>query len=78
MLIDQGVSPTDVAREPKVSTQSASRWHVAWSKCGTKAPAPASRAGRKPQLPMADPKRLERALRRDARANLYPTELWTH
>lgn len=43
----------------------------------TKALAVAGRAGRRPRLSPTDLKHLDKALRRGAQTNGYPTELWT-
>jgi transposase len=76
-LFARGVSQADVARELDVSRQSVSRWQASFRHGGAAALRGAGRAGRKPRLTASDLSRLEQALRRGARANGYPTELWT-
>ena len=76
-LFARGTAQADVARELGVSRQSVSRWHADFERGGNAALRGAGRAGRKPKLASSDLKRIERALLRGARANGYPTELWT-
>jgi transposase len=76
-LFARGSAQADVARELGVSRQSVSRWHADFERGGNAALRGAGRAGRKPKLTSSDLKRIERALLRGARANGYPTELWT-
>ena len=76
-LFRRGVRQADVARQLGVSRQSVSRWYAEWSAGGSGALDGAGRAGRLPRLTKLDLARIDRALRRGARAHGYPTELWT-
>jgi transposase len=76
-LFARGAAQVDVAHELGVSRQSVSRWHADFERGGNAALRGARRAGRKPKLSPSDLRRVERALLRGARANGYPTELWT-
>ena len=66
-----------VAKNLRVSRQSASRWWHAWKKKGAKALEGAGRAGRLPKLSGAQLNKLDLALRDGARAHGFSTELWT-
>ncbi len=76
-LFTRGVSQAEVARELDVSRQSVSRWYASFREGGAAALRGSGRAGRRPRLTASDLQRLERVLRLGARANGYPTELWT-
>jgi transposase len=76
-LFRQGRRQADVARALQVARQTVSRWFEQWREGGVAALRKAGRAGRKPKLSAQDLRRLERALLKGARANGYPTELWT-
>lgn len=71
------LSQADIARELGVAHQTVSDWHDKWKAGGKKALKSAGRAGRPPKLSPADLDRVDRALRRGAKANGYPTDLWT-
>ncbi len=76
-LFREGVAQADVARAVNVSRQSVSRWYQEWRAGGLRALRKTERAGRPPRLSQAQLKRVENALLKGARANSYPTELWT-
>ena len=69
--------PAAIARQLKVSRQSVSRWHREWKSGGLDALDGAGRAGRKPKLEPRQLWKVEKALRRGARANGFDTDLWT-
>jgi transposase len=76
-LFEQGLSPSEVARELGVCRQSASRWHTRWRKTGV--------AGLQQSLPPGCPRRLSAAdiecvtsaLLAGSLAYGYETEVWT-
>jgi transposase len=72
-----GDSQAAVARRLHVSRQSVSRWYQQWKSGGPAALRAAGRAGRKPRLGPAQFGQLDAALRRGARAQGFPTALWT-
>lgn len=67
----------DIARQLKVSRQSVSRWYTEWKRGGLRALNGAGRAGRKSKLEPRQLQKVEKALRRGARANGFNTDLWT-
>jgi transposase len=66
-----------IARQLKVSRQSASRWYREWKSGGARALHGAGRAGRKPKLIPRQLGKVEKALRQGARGNGFDTDLWT-
>ena len=76
-LFKEGHTQAEVARILMVSRQSVSRWYESWRAGGLQALKKAPRTGRPPQLTAAQLGKVERALLKGARANGYPTELWT-
>jgi transposase len=76
-LFRQGHPQAEIMRRLKVSRQTASRWHAAWLKDGTKALKAAGRAGRKPRMEKADTRQVEKALLQGPMAHGFSTELWT-
>lgn len=60
-------SLASIARQLKVTRQSATRWYQQWRKGGTGALKAAGRAGRKPRLSAAQLRRVEAALLKGAR-----------
>jgi transposase len=71
------LSQADIARELGVAHQTVSDWHEKWKAGGRKALRAAGRAGRPPKLTAADLAKVDKAQRRGAKANGYPTDLWT-
>ena len=76
-MFKAGTKQADVARLLGVSRQSVSRWYKDWEKTGIRGMKAAGRAGRKPKLGRSDLKRIDKALRKGARANGFNTDLWT-
>jgi transposase len=76
-LFAQGCSQAEVARQLKVSRQSASRWYHAWQGGGQEALRGADRTGRKRRLSGEDLCQLETCLLEGARVHGYDTDLWT-
>ena len=76
-MFSAGKSQAEVARELKVSRQSASRWHHAWAREGRKALEGAGRAGRRPKLDERQLMEVAAALRVGPRAHGFQTDLWT-
>jgi transposase len=70
-------SLASIARELKVTRQSATRWYQQWRKGGSVALKAAGRAGRKPRLSAAQLRRVEAALLKGARHHGFNAELWT-
>lgn len=70
-------SLASIARQLKVTRQSATRWYRQWRKGGTGALKAAGRAGRKPRLSAAQLHRVEVALLKGARHHGFNAELWT-
>ena len=66
-----------IARQLKVTRQSASRWYQQWRQGGTGALRSAGRAGRKPRLSAAQLRKVEAALLKGARHHGFSAELWT-
>jgi len=71
------LSQAEIARRLGVSHQTVSDWHEKWKVGGKKALKAAGRAGRPPKLTESDLAKVDKALRRGAKANGYPTDLWT-
>jgi len=76
-LLEQGMSPAEVARRLKVHRQSVGRWAQQLDQHGRRGLKQAGRAGRKPRLSPDDLRRIERKLKRGPQAFGYATELWT-
>jgi transposase len=70
-------SLASIARELKVTRQSATRWYQQWRKGGNAALKAAGRAGRKPRLSAAQLRKVEAALLKGARHHGFNAELWT-
>jgi transposase len=70
-------SLASIARQLKVTRQSATRWYRQWRRGGTGALKAAGRAGRKPRLSAAQLRRVEAALLKGARHHGFNAELWT-
>ena len=67
-----------IARQLKVTRQSASRWYQQWRKGGTGALKAAGRAGRKPRLSAGQLRKVEAALLKGAHVTHgFSAELWT-
>jgi transposase len=66
-----------VARQLKVTRQSAFRWYQQWRRGGSGALKAAGRAGRKPRLTASQLGRVEAALMKGARHHGFSADLWT-
>jgi transposase len=66
-----------IARQLKVSRQSATRWFHEWQRGGARSLNAAGRAGRPPRLNGRDLRRIELALRKGAAAHGLQGDLWT-
>lgn len=71
------MSLASIARELKVTRQSATRWYQQWRKGGSGALKAAGRAGRKPRLSASQLRKVEVALLKGARHHGFNAELWT-
>jgi transposase len=76
-LFEQQVIPAEVARRVGVSHQIVSDWRTAWRQGGRDALRSAGRAGRKSKLTDDQLDQLVATFRQGAKANGYPTDLWT-
>lgn len=76
-LFSAGVIMAAVARTLQASRQSVSRWYRDWKRGGVAALRGAGRAGRKPKLDHGERQRVDRALRKGARAHGFAAERWT-
>ncbi len=76
-LFKTGLSQADVSRFLRVSRQSVSRWFQQWRQGGSRALKKSPSTGRPARLTPAGLRQVERALLQGARAQGYPTELWT-
>jgi transposase len=76
-LFADGRTQAQVAREVKVTAETARAWYQAWRSGGEDALRAAGRAGRPPKLTAVDYERIDTALRQGPRAHGYPSELWT-
>jgi transposase len=76
-LFAQGRSQAEVAREPDVSRQSASRWHAGWQAEGTTALRSRGPTGRRPKIGDDQLAGIERALLEGALAHGFTTDVWT-
>jgi transposase len=66
-----------VARQLKVTRQSAFRWYQQWRSGGSGALKAAGRAGRKPRLNANQLRKVETALMKGARYHGFAADLWT-
>lgn len=76
-MFRRGKRQADVARALGVSAETVSEWYRRWSGGGRAALAGAGRAGRLPRLRDEQLAEVVAALKKDPRANGFPTELWT-
>jgi transposase len=76
-MFRRGKSQAEVAQALGVSAQSASLWYQQWSSGGRDALVGAGRAGRLPRLSDDQLAAVLSTLERGARANGFPTDLWT-
>lgn len=76
-MFARGARQVEVVRALGVSQQTVSRWYRAWSSGGTDALVGAGRAGRKRKLTDEQLAEVQAVLAKGAKANGYPTELWT-
>jgi transposase len=67
----------EISRRLRVSRQSVSRWYKQWKRGGVRGLRGTGRAGRKPRLNDRHVERLDRELRKGARAHGFGTDLWT-
>lgn len=77
MLFREGCTQAEVSRRLRVSRQSVSRWHQQWQEGGKRGLRAAPTTGRPARLDAAQLRAVERALLRGARAQGFPTDLWT-
>jgi transposase len=71
------LSQVEIARQLGVAHQTVSDWREKWLAGGKQALKGAGRAGRLPKLTEASLATVDTVLRRGAKANGYPTDLWT-
>jgi transposase len=76
-LLRRHVIPAEIARQLGICHQIVSEWRRAWRRGGRAALRAAGRAGRRPKLSARQLATVERALVKGARANGYPTDLWS-
>jgi transposase len=76
-LLQQGLPEAEVARRVAVHRQSVNRWARQLAQGGRQALKRAPRAGRPPQLSVADRQRIVQGLKRGPEALGYGTSLWT-
>jgi transposase len=76
-LLEQGLPEAEVARRVGVHRQSVNRWAQQLAEGGCQALKRAPRAGRPPQLSIADRQRIVQSLKRGPEALGYGTSLWT-
>lgn len=76
-LLQEGFSPVEVARAVGVDRRSVRRWRAAFEERGEEALAAKPASGRPPKLNRQAQARLQRLLVEGARANGFPTDLWT-
>src|SRR5579884_2252992 len=77
MFEEGGLSKAEIGRRLGVSHQTVSDWHGLWAEGGRDALRGAGRAGRKPRLTAEQLGAVAAAIERGAKANGYPTDLWT-
>jgi transposase len=76
-LLQEGFSPVEVARAVGVDRRSVRRWRAAFEKQGEEALVAKPAPGRPPKLSAKARDRLQGLLVEGARANGFPTDLWT-
>ena len=76
-MFRRGKSQAEVAAALGVSRTAAWNWYWAWCEDGKKALSAAGRAGRRPHLSDEQIEQVGEALLKGARANGFPTDLWT-
>lgn len=76
-MFDRGARQVDVALALRVSQQTASKWHRAWSAGGGDALAGTGRAGRTPRISDEQLSEIETELLEGPRANGFATDMWT-
>lgn len=76
-LFAKGQRQADVARLLKVSRQSVSGWYRQWQEGGSKDLRGSRRAGRPPRLDEKQKARIRKGLLAGARAQDWPSDLWT-
>lgn len=76
-FFEKGLQQAEVMRELKVSRQSVSRWFKQWKKGGKSGLKGAGRAGRKPRIGKLELRKVEKVLRKGARAHGFTGDLWT-
>jgi transposase len=76
-MFRRGKSQAEVATFLGVSRTAAGNWYWAWRDGGKKALTAAGRAGRRPRLSDEQIEQIGEALLKGARANGFPTDLWT-
>jgi transposase len=77
VLLEQGVTPAEIARQVGVSHQIVSDWRAVWQRYGRDGLRGAGRAGRRPKLSQEQLGQVEVALAKGPEANGYTTDLWT-
>lgn len=76
-LLNQGLTPVEVARRVGVDRRSVRRWKAAHRQGGRQAVTAKPAPGRPPKLEPASLEHLEKILLEGAKASGYPTDLWT-
>jgi transposase len=76
-MFRRGKSQAEVATALGVSRTAAGNWYWAWRDGGKKGLTAAGRAGRRPRLSDEQIEQIGEALLKGARANGFPTDLWT-
>ncbi len=76
-LLEEGFSPVEVARQLGVDRRSVRRWRASYDQAGHEGVLAKPVPGRPWKLDAQARKKLERDLRKGARAFGYPTDLWT-
>jgi transposase len=76
-LLEQDVTPAEIARQVGVRHQIVSQWRKAWRQGGRDALRGAGRAGRKPKLSREQLVEVQNALARGAEASGYTGDVWT-
>jgi len=76
-LLEQDMTPAEIARHVGVRHQIVSEWRKAWRQGGRDALRGAGRAGRKPKLSREQLVEVQTALARGAEASGYTGDVWT-
>ncbi|MBZ0154901.1 MAG: IS630 family transposase [Alphaproteobacteria bacterium] len=76
-LLEEGHPPVEVAKRCGVGRRSVRKWKAQYRKEGEQGIAAKPASGRPPKLTSNDRKHLEEALLSGAKAQGFPTELWT-